>query len=105
MANLEGIGPENSNEDPTGLFKRVHQRLNLYNQWVPYQPSPPKVDKYAFIVYMRHNHDGAIPSIETLVQIESNVLKKILKECLKGVAAVFDSVPLVSPCATKRLTD
>jgi len=84
------------NEETSGLYKRVHQRLNPYNQWEVFQPTgPDPPTKHAFIVLIHHARAGMAPSVEAFVQIESDLLKRILKNCLTNVEAALDAKPLV----------
>jgi hypothetical protein len=83
-------------DDPNGLYKRVHQRLNSYNQWESYHaPTQETYTKYAFVVCIRLGPRGTIPQESTYLQIESKQLKAVLKDCLTNVPAVLDPTPVV----------
>jgi len=83
-----------------GLYRRVYQRLNEMNQWVPdhgIQQKDVKDNKCAFTIYSRRNPPGSSPEFDTVISIDSECLKTRLRWCLPGLMTVYARKPLVNP--------
>lgn len=78
-----------------GSYRRVHQRLTHLNNWEASRPEPPNIVPFAFTVFYRHKPPRYVPSTDTLVEIHSDGLKKVLRNCLQFVDSVYDPTPLV----------
>lgn len=80
------------------LQLRVHQQQNIFTeQWDDFCPKKLSTDNLAFVIYSRSQRTPFVPETLFLLEIVSDSLKRILKECdcLKYVESVFDPTPRV----------
>lgn len=83
---------------PTDLQLLVHQRQNLYTQqWEEHSPTNLPTENVAFVIYSRTQRFPLLPAKIYLLEIHSEVLMDILKDCncLKFAESVFDAQPRV----------
>lgn len=96
--NFGPMPPQPANQysgESFGTFRRVHQQLNRMNIWEASQPELPNNLPFAFSVYYRHKPRHCVPSTQIIVEVHSESLKNVLKNCLQNVDAIFDPTPLV----------
>lgn len=77
------------------IYARVAQRLNKSLEWEPFDSSKPASKNLDFVVYDRHQRPGFIPQVETFLNIQSPILKRVLRDCVEYIDSVFDHDPLV----------
>ena len=83
---------------PTDLQLLVHQQQNLYTQqWEEHSPTDLPTENVAFVIYSRTQRFPLLPAKIYLLEIYSEVLQDVLKDCdcLKFAESVFDAKPRV----------
>lgn len=76
----------------------VHQQQNIFTErWEEYSPREFPTKDVAFLIYARRQRPPLVPSTLFLLEIHSESLKRVLKECdcLEHVESVFDPEPKV----------
>jgi hypothetical protein len=91
-ADSDAVVDKNVSND---IYVRVAQRLNKSLEWEPFDSSKPASKDLDFVVYDRHQRPGFIPQVETFLNIQSPILKRVLRDCVEYIDSVFDHDPLV----------
>lgn len=79
-------------------YQLIHQRYNRESwKWEDFDPrkDAKSHEGIIFIVYHRHHEPTAIRPVEIVVEIESDSVKEVLKQCVPYIDSVFDPTPLV----------
>lgn len=74
----------------------VHERQNMFtDQWEEFSPRELPMENLAFVMRSRIQRTPWVPSKLVLLEIRSDALKRVLKECdcLRYVESVFDPMP------------
>src|SRR5947207_10161887 len=98
------VGNEHRKPNPiiiNGVFQIIHQHFNsnlhIWEEFDPVVVTDNVQDGVIFVVYYRHESRGEEVQVKKVVEVRSEILRKLLKGCLKSFAEFVDPVPMSIP--------